>query len=140
MAGFGNGNIIALTLTFTGYVYNTNTGILTVNLLGKLNVQFDIRTGYVTSGFRTNAILGILLGNQIWYNNAPPNPAPADCSCKPFPSPPVDPMTPHCAECTEYTTTFTTIDTDGATTTQTGDVIITIDSDGGYTTTTSIIT
>lgn len=92
VAGFGNGNRIVIDLTFTTYSYDADTGILSVTLLGLINVEFDIGLGYSSDLFNDNVVLGTL-GSQIWYEEAPPNSFPSDCSCKPLSYPPTSKTT-----------------------------------------------
>ncbi|EMG49386.1 hypothetical protein G210_5853, partial [Candida maltosa Xu316] len=125
--GFGNGNMVGITLPLTAsvlppnpaYSYNAATGILTLrNLLVTQN--FNIGTGYDPSLFSivTDSGAGLpstLLGSVTYSGPVPAQTLPASCQivCQPIPDTPGD--TP-----TEYTTTITTTNSDGSELTETG--------------------
>ncbi|OBA17945.1 hypothetical protein METBIDRAFT_47683 [Metschnikowia bicuspidata var. bicuspidata NRRL YB-4993] len=120
VAGFGDGNVIAVNLLFLSHSYSPTTGLLTLSLTPLLKIVFDIGTGYDSALFITAAVL---IGKGISYSGRPPNNPPSTCSCTPqFP---------------DYTTTYTTTKYDGSIVTDCGVLIVTTDSAGSLTTATS---
>ncbi|ODV76939.1 uncharacterized protein CANTADRAFT_32420, partial [Suhomyces tanzawaensis NRRL Y-17324] len=99
--GFGNGNLIGLSLPLNldtiltkPYVYNAATGVLTLNS-GLLTQNFHIGTGYNPNLFEVvnanyGGLITIVLNGGVIYNGPPPAAgAPAACQpCSTFPEAP----------------------------------------------------
>ncbi|KHC67927.1 hypothetical protein MGS_05309, partial [Candida albicans P78042] len=141
--GFGNGNMVGVTLPLIGnilnpaYSYNPSTGILRLrNFL--VYQDFNIGPGYNPSLFSivTDDGAGIpstILGSVSYSGPVPPRALPASCkiACKPVPTAPgTNP--------TEYTTTITTTNSAGKPLTGTGVVDISTDSNGSWFSSTTI--
>ncbi|RLV84369.1 Hyphally regulated cell wall protein 3, partial [Meyerozyma sp. JA9] len=95
VAGFGNGNILGLSLPITSWNYNPITGILTLTDV-LLSQKFNIGLGYVSSNFNVittdfGGVLTTVINGGIRYNGPPParSNQPTACSaCLPLPTPP----------------------------------------------------
>ncbi|KHC79858.1 hypothetical protein I503_05324, partial [Candida albicans SC5314] len=141
--GFGNGNMVGVTLPLIGniwnpaYSYNPSTGILRLRNFFVYQ-DFNIGPGYNPSLFSivTDNGAGIpstILGSVSYSGPVPPRALPASCkiACKPVPTAPgTNP--------TEYTTTITTTNSAGKPLTETGVVDISTDSNGSWFSSTTI--
>ncbi|KAL6452670.1 RBR3 Cell wall protein RBR3 [Candida maltosa Xu316] len=124
--GFGNGNKIGLTsaLSYSQYVYNDVTGVLTLTGSDGNSQDFIIGTGYDAGLFEIVTVEreGLWcdpLASVAYNGPVPDQELPAACQipCKDIPAAPLDdsyPMT------TMFTTTWTTIDGEGSSTTESG--------------------
>lgn len=87
VAGFGNGNVLGLSLPITSWNYNSNTGILRISSTF-LYQSFVIGTGYNQGNFEvftTNfgGILTTVARGGIRYNSPVPSGATLPLACKP---------------------------------------------------------
>ncbi|KAK6201727.1 Hyphally regulated cell wall protein N-terminal-domain-containing protein [Scheffersomyces amazonensis] len=146
VAGFGNGNMVALSTTLVPnvlgvtrpYAYNTQNGQLTLYGLTGSQV-FNIGTGYdandfaVTTDWDAVADGVILPFNAVTYNGPVPNPSlPSNCAlCNTLPAIPG-------LNGTDYTTTVTTTE-NGQVCTDIEEVAVTSDSSGNFYNTTILI-
>ena len=77
VAGFGNGNFLTFRTSITGWNYDANTGILSVNLFIFINHQFNIGKGYNPDLFQmrsiTNNVTPDLVNNALVYEGVPPD-------------------------------------------------------------------
>lgn len=86
LAGFGNGNKIRISSTFTSFSYDENRGHLILQLTPIMRLTFNIGSGYTS--FITNRAFGF--SSEIWTQESPPNDVPDFCSCEDFPESPSD--------------------------------------------------
>ncbi|EDK37116.2 hypothetical protein PGUG_01214 [Meyerozyma guilliermondii ATCC 6260] len=96
VAGFGNGNVLGISLPIFSFSYSPVTGILKINTSLLFSFNFNIGTGYDPTKFERfttdfGGILTTVINGGIRYNGPVPSGATQPTACKaclPLPTPP----------------------------------------------------
>ncbi|CCD26649.1 uncharacterized protein NDAI_0I00800 [Naumovozyma dairenensis CBS 421] len=116
--GFGNGNTLTFRTSVVSSSYDSETGILSVNLFPFIYHDYNIGLGYDSSLFQvksvSNSITPDLINNGLAYLGPPPTSSrPAVCSvCQPIPwipFPPLDIPAPYTTTIVSNTSTISEI-------------------------------